>query len=313
MRTTFRRSLTVAATTGLITALALPVGSALAADADTSPGADTSVTGTATPHDDTDPGTQSQDQSQGQGQTLDNGAVAHVFPLPDAGYTAWITLDGARIANLSADHPTATVNGFRYELNQANGFVGVLHPDGWHSEQDRPRPLPPTPTPTPTPPKPKPTPTPTPTPDPDEQDLSLSNGAVAHVHTLPGGGYTAWITLNGARIANLGPDHPTATVNGFRYELNQANGFVGVLHPDGWHSEQDRPRPTPTPVPPKPRPEPTATHATHAPVVPKGGVAAGGTGAEGGTDTLLAGVGGAAALTAGGLGFVALRRRRAGR
>ncbi|MEV6576491.1 hypothetical protein, partial [Streptomyces sp. NPDC051577] len=102
------------------------------------------------------------------------------------------------------------------------------------------------------------------------------------------------------RIANLSADQPTATVNGFRYQLNQANGFVGVRHLDGSHVQQARHSPPSTP-------------ASNRHTVPKGAVEAGaGTSTvdNGPSTVLLAAASGAAALTAGGLGFLYLRRRR---
>ncbi|MEV6576492.1 hypothetical protein AB0M49_36715, partial [Streptomyces sp. NPDC051577] len=195
MRTTLRHSfIATASAAGLVTALAVPAGIAVAAEAGPGSGAVAAATaddgeGNASPSPTpANPADQAQDRTLDNGAseqdqpnptptvdpaeqdtTLSNGAVAHVHTLPGGNYMAWITLKGSRIANLSADQPTATVNGFRYQLNQANGFVGVRHPDGWHSEQDQPNP--------------------TPTVDPAEQDTTLSNGAVAHVHTLPGGNY----------------------------------------------------------------------------------------------------------------------------
>ncbi|MGY9066996.1 hypothetical protein [Streptomyces sp. CAS3] len=79
------------------------------------------------------------------------------------------------------------------------------------------------------------------------QEFTLSNGAVAHVYKLPKGGYMAWITIKGQRIASLSAHNPTATAKGYKYEINQANGFVGVIHPGGWHSEQDKPKPSDLP------------------------------------------------------------------
>lgn len=73
------------------------------------------------------------------------------------------------------------------------------------------------------------------------QDTHLSDGTVAHVSHLHDGHWQAWITKKGARIAALDAKHPSKKVHGFTYVLNQANGFVGVVHPGGWHSEQDKP------------------------------------------------------------------------
>ncbi|MER5564063.1 hypothetical protein ABT071_36375 [Streptomyces sp. NPDC002506] len=138
----------------------------------------------------------------------------------------------------------------------------------------------------------------------DAQEFKLSNNAVAHVYTLPAGGYMAWITMNGQRIANLSADKPTATVKGYQYELNQANGFVGVLHPDGWHSEQDKPKPHTGDK------KKDGRQRGDKSVMPKGGVKAGAEGVQEQNPALLVGGGGMAAAGAAGLGFAMLRRGR---
>ncbi|WP_425826503.1 hypothetical protein [Streptomyces fractus] len=74
------------------------------------------------------------------------------------------------------------------------------------------------------------------------QTLPLSDGSSAHVTKLPNGTYQAWITKHGVRIAALDSAHKTQRVHGYTYVLNQANGFAGVVHPGGWHSEQDVPQ-----------------------------------------------------------------------
>ncbi|WP_428950006.1 hypothetical protein [Streptomyces sp. cg35] len=71
------------------------------------------------------------------------------------------------------------------------------------------------------------------------QDIDLSDGTVAHISHLSDGHWQAWITQHGTRIAALDAKHPSKKTHGFTYVLNQANGFVGVIHPGGWHSEQD--------------------------------------------------------------------------
>ncbi|MFJ4806719.1 hypothetical protein [Streptomyces murinus] len=134
------------------------------------------------------------------------------------------------------------------------------------------------------------------------QEFKLSNNAVAHVYKLPKGGCMAWITMNGQRIANLSAENPTATVKGYKYELNQANGFVGVLHPDGWHSEQDKPNAGGKKKHAQQHGGKTAT--------PKGGVAAGAEGVQEQNPAFLVAGGGIAASGAAGLGFAMLRRGR---
>ncbi|MFC5721063.1 hypothetical protein ACFP1Z_12880 [Streptomyces gamaensis] len=156
--------------------------------------------------------------------------------------------------------------------------------------------------------------------EPDSQEYKLSNGAVAHVYKLPKGGYMAWITMNGQRIANLSAGQPTATVKGYKYELNQANGFVGVVHPDGWHSEQDESQQEYDKKHHKKddkqdNRQGSGTGGSHHGQVPKGGVKAGaeGVSSSDGPDTgMLAAGGGMATAAAAGLGFAMKRRGRTG-
>ncbi|MYT73447.1 MULTISPECIES: hypothetical protein [unclassified Streptomyces] len=177
-----------------------------------------------------------------------------------------------------------------------------------------------------------------------EQQYSLSNGAQAHVYSLPDGSYMAWITVKGQRVANLSSGSGSSTVNGYRYILNQANGFVGVVHPDGWHSEQDKPDPAhqkkhpdnhqkDQKIHPRPhqdtRDQRTAQHdsqtgatrdkGTSAAVaggregrLPQGGVRAGAEGASShGSDTpLIVAAGGGLALAGAGFGYLVVRRGR---
>ncbi|MFF4189380.1 hypothetical protein ACFYZ9_39990 [Streptomyces sp. NPDC001691] len=137
----------------------------------------------------------------------------------------------------------------------------------------------------------------------DAQEFKLSNNAVAHVYKLPKGGYMAWITMNGQRIANLSAENPTATVKGYKYELNQANGFVGVQHPGGWHSEQDKPKPNSDGKKKDDRRDGKT-------VTPKGGVKAGAEGVQEQNPAFLVAGGGMAAAGAAGLGYAILRRGR---
>ncbi|MER5951903.1 hypothetical protein ABT127_38295 [Streptomyces sp. NPDC001904] len=129
-----RRVLQTAAVSGLVIGLSVPAAAAFADSAAPQPGQQT--TSSASP----DPTQSASDQGKEQQYSLSNGAQAHVYTLPDGSYMAWITVKGQRVANLSSDSGSSTVNGYRYVLNQANGFVGVVHPDGWHSEQDKPDP-----------------------------------------------------------------------------------------------------------------------------------------------------------------------------
>ncbi|WP_438297432.1 hypothetical protein [Streptomyces sp. HUAS TT7] len=139
----------------------------------------------------------------------------------------------------------------------------------------------------------------------DAQEFKLSNNAVAHVYKLPKGGYMAWITMNGQRIANLSAENPTATVKGYKYELNQANGFVGVVHPDGWHSEQDKPKPNSGD-----KKKDDVRQRDGKTVTPKGGVKAGAEGVQEQNPAFLVAGGGMAAAGAAGLGYAMLRRGR---
>ncbi|MYW62590.1 hypothetical protein GTY65_00630 [Streptomyces sp. SID8379] len=120
-----RRVLQTAAVSGLVVGLVVPAGVAFA---DSAPSPSDRQTSASAP------------QTQEQDYKLSNGAQAHVFTLPNGSYMAWITVKGQRVANLSSDSASSTVNGYRYVLNEANGFVGVVHPNGWHSEQDKPNP-----------------------------------------------------------------------------------------------------------------------------------------------------------------------------
>ncbi|MEV5612787.1 hypothetical protein [Streptomyces sp. NPDC052225] len=122
-----RRVLRTAAVSGLVIGLTVPAAAAFANSTAPHPGGQTVASASA-------------GRSAEQNYTLSNGARAHVYALPDGTYMAWITVKGQRVANLGAGHASSTVHGYRYVLNQANGFVGVVHPGGWHSEQDRPAP-----------------------------------------------------------------------------------------------------------------------------------------------------------------------------
>ncbi|MFD8569789.1 hypothetical protein [Streptomyces sp. NPDC059639] len=126
-----RRVLQTAAVSGLVIGLTVPAAAAFADSAAPQPGQQT--TSQASPS----PAQSASDQGKAQNYTLSNGAQAHVYALPDGSYMAWITVKGQRVASLSSGSGSSTVHGYRYVLNQANGFVGVVHPDGWHSEQDK--------------------------------------------------------------------------------------------------------------------------------------------------------------------------------
>ncbi|MEU6841634.1 hypothetical protein ABZ930_07125 [Streptomyces sp. NPDC046716] len=126
-----RRVVQTAAVSGLVIGLTVPAAAAFADSA--APQSDPQTTSSASP----DPSQSASDQGGEQHYSLSNGAQAHVYALPDGSYMAWITVKGQRVANLSSGSGSSTVNGYRYVLNQANGFVGVVHPDGWHSEQDQ--------------------------------------------------------------------------------------------------------------------------------------------------------------------------------
>ncbi|MFJ4714535.1 hypothetical protein [Streptomyces sp. NPDC088785] len=151
-----RRVLQAAAVSGLVVGLTVP---AAAAFADSAPAQPDQRTSASVSQDSTQPGRHTTDSSKDpsasaadpskspadsapkeQHYRLSNGAQAHVYTLPDGSYMAWITVKGQRVANLDAHHASSTVHKYRYVLNQANGFVGVVHPDGWHSEQDVPDP-----------------------------------------------------------------------------------------------------------------------------------------------------------------------------
>ncbi|MFJ9174043.1 hypothetical protein [Streptomyces sp. NPDC102360] len=148
---------------------------------------------------------------------LSDGSTAHVTKLANGTYQAWITHKGVRIAALDSAHKTQRVHGYTYALNQANGFVGVVHPGGWHSEQNVPQ----------------------------HQgkhhkkkhhtsqigkthDVRLADGGIAHVTKLPNGTYQAWITRHGVRVAALDAGHSTARAHGHHYTLNAHTGAVHV-------------------------------------------------------------------------------------
>ncbi|MFD7299071.1 hypothetical protein ACFV9W_37825 [Streptomyces sp. NPDC059897] len=155
---------------------------------------------------------------------LSDGSTAHVTKLANGTYQAWVTKHGVRIAALDSAHKTQRVHGYTYVLNQANGFAGVEHPGGWHSEQDVPQHS---------------------KKDAHHKkqdhkkkhhknqsckthDVRLADGAVAHVTKLPNGTYQAWVTKNGVRIAALDAHHSTARVHGHHYTLNTHTGAVHV-------------------------------------------------------------------------------------
>ncbi|MFJ9083842.1 hypothetical protein ACIRL3_15575 [Streptomyces sp. NPDC102384] len=161
----------------------------------------------------------------GRTQTLplSDGSTAHVTRLADHTYQAWVTHKGVRIAALDSAHKTQRVHGYTYVLNQANGFVGVVHPGGWHSEQNVPQ---------------HPAKKHTHHKHNDHKnkhhknqtgrthDLRLADGAIAHVTKLPNGTYQAWITQHGVRIAALDAGHSTARAQGHHYTLNAHTGTV---------------------------------------------------------------------------------------
>ncbi|MHC5264446.1 hypothetical protein ACYSUO_41800 [Streptomyces sp. UC4497] len=203
---------------GAVTAVA---ATAEAAPASTGP----AVTATATQH----------TAAAGRTQTLplSDGSTAHVTRLPNGTYQAWITHKGVRIAALDSAHKTQRVHGYTYALNQANGFVGVVHPGGWHSEQNVPQ---------------HPAKKHTHHKHNDHKhnghkskhhkskhhtnrpgktrDVRLADGATAHVTQLPNGTYQAWITRHGVRIAALDAGHSTARAHGHHYTLNAHTGAV---------------------------------------------------------------------------------------
>ncbi|MFI7388099.1 hypothetical protein [Streptomyces sp. NPDC049813] len=151
----------------------------------------------------------------GRTQTLplSDHSTAHVTKLSDGTWQAWITHKGVRIAALDAAHKTQRVHGYTYVLNQANGFVGVVHPGGWHSEQNVPQHQGKHHT--------------------DQKtgkthDVRLADGDIAHVTKLPHGTYQAWITRHGVRVAALDAAHSTAHAHGHHYTLNAHTGAVHV-------------------------------------------------------------------------------------
>ncbi|MGY0021576.1 hypothetical protein ACVHNB_21775 [Streptomyces sp. YJ-C3] len=168
---------------------------------------------------------------------LSDGSVAHVTDLGHGQWQAWVTHHGTRIADLDPTHSSSRVHGYTYELNQANGFVGVTEPSGWHSESDQPRP------------------------DHDRhqqdirrhqgtpdhknqahrqqhkkhsggqaigttRDVKLPGGAIAHITHVRTGQWQAWITLKGVRIADLYNGHTSAHTHGHTYTLNVHTGTV---------------------------------------------------------------------------------------
>lgn len=166
----------------------------------------------------------------GRTQTLplSDGSTAHVTRLANHTWQAWITHKGVRIAALDFAHKTQRVHGYTYVLNQANGFVGVVHPGGWHSEQNVPQ---------------HPAKKHTHHKHNDHKthdhknkdhksrpgktrDVRLADGAIAHVTKLPNGTYQAWITRHGVRIAALDAGHSTARAHGHHYTLNAHTGAV---------------------------------------------------------------------------------------
>lgn len=158
-----------------------------------------------------------------QALPLSDGATAHVTRLPNGSYQAWITHKGVRIAALDSAHKTQRVHGYTYVLNQANGFVGVVHPGGWHSEQNVPQ---------------HPAKKHTHHKHNDHKskhhnnqtgrtrDIRLADGVTAHVTRLPNGTYQAWITRHGVRIAALDAGHSTARAHGHHYTLDAHTGAV---------------------------------------------------------------------------------------
>ncbi|MBO1332801.1 hypothetical protein [Streptomyces sp. VRA16 Mangrove soil] len=182
--------------------------------------------------------------SSTQDMQLSDGSVAHVTGLGDGHYQAWITHDGTRIAALDPSHASARVHGNTYELNQANGFVGVIEASGWHSESDVARP------------------------GTDKhhenkhhemqhhakkghakqghakkghekkghaaarqaigatRSVPLPSGAVAHVTRLSPTQWQAWVTLKGVRVAALDNAHQSAHTHGWTYHLAPRTGTV---------------------------------------------------------------------------------------
>ncbi|WP_164560217.1 hypothetical protein [Streptomyces sp. SID14478] len=185
--------------------------------------------------------------------------------MTDLGGGKWkaeVTRNGRHIANLDSTHSTSRVHGSIYALNQANGFVGVQEPSGWHSESDVARPdvhhhsspihhdhgTPvhhdrSTPV------------------HRDQQrgvqpehrqgplgqghkstgaqhsakqagaatrQVTLSNGAIAHITHLRNGQWQAKITMHGKQIAELTNAHRTASADGYTYALNIHTGDIAV-------------------------------------------------------------------------------------
>ncbi|MFI7343701.1 hypothetical protein ACIBUY_37870 [Streptomyces sp. NPDC050085] len=211
-----------------------------------------STAGAATPNDVApQPAADSAAASNGGGSQdihLSDGSVAHVTDLGGGKWQAKITRNGHSVASLDSQHASSRVHGYTYELNQANGFVGVQEPSGWHSESDVARP------------------------DVHQhqhggpvhhgqhgergqhgqrgqspvrqehqrtstghsahraaaatRDVKLPGGAVAHITQLGSGKWQAWITLDGVRIAHLDNAHPTARAHGYTYTLNLHTGAV---------------------------------------------------------------------------------------
>ncbi|MEU3741434.1 hypothetical protein AB0E78_30780 [Streptomyces sp. NPDC032198] len=196
-----------------------------------------------------------------QDMHLSDGSVAHVTDLGGGKWKAQVTRNGHTVANLDSTHSSSRLHGYTYALNQANGFVGVTEPSGWHSESDAPRPVIHHKT-TPvhhdfgTPVHHKSTPV-NRTHRQDQQrpqrvlheqrsnqaqapsaqrtakpagvatrDLTLPGGAIAHITELRSGQWEASITLHNVQIVQLNTTHPTAHTHGYTYTLNTHNGTV---------------------------------------------------------------------------------------
>ncbi|MGW7272034.1 hypothetical protein ACWGH5_16070 [Streptomyces sp. NPDC054864] len=193
---------------------------------------------------------------------LSDGSTAHVTDLGGGKWKAQVTRNGHTVATLDSSHSTFRAHGSTYALNQANGFVGVTEPSGWHSESDTPRPVIHHKT-TPihhdfgTPVHHKSTPVHH-TQRQDQQqrpqratheqrgneaqahsagrtskpvgvatrNVTLPGGAIAHLTELRSGQWEASITVNNVRIAQLDTAHPTAHTHGYTYTLNTHNGTV---------------------------------------------------------------------------------------
>ncbi|MFJ6699455.1 hypothetical protein ACIQM4_25755 [Streptomyces sp. NPDC091272] len=197
--------------------------------------------------------------SQSQDMHLSDGSIAHVTDLGGGKWKAQVTRNGHTVASLDSTHATSRVHGYTYALNQANGFVGVTEPSGWHSESDVPRPVI----------HHKSAPVHhdksapvhhdrgTPThrihgqgqqrPVQEQRarqaqahsaarnarpsgvavrDVKLPGGAVAHISEPRPGQWEASITLHGTRIAQLDTAHPTARSHGYTYTLHTHDGTV---------------------------------------------------------------------------------------